>query len=293
MALPHLFSLPLFLALYFLENISLCQDQSSSKQFRTINSVHVSHIRYWQICEFTDCKPFGGDEFCQQTFPTEQHAVHRRRAPARQSQPELLLCCCRRTVNVTLSRNTSIPKNQATIFSVSLIICLFLSTYTLLFICLTRAPLVTCSGCALSSAQYSWHFFQQLPARNFLLSPNSRAQREVPCATLDSSGCMKNSQRVGRLDAGPPSAPSTTGQQDTLQYLKWYWRSTLKWLNPAPKFFWFYSRQWTLKSHYWHTLHLRVHACNPCFLEVPCPPNGLAPVFLKQCLFDTTESYLK
>lgn len=116
-ALPHLFSLPLFLALYFLENISLCQDQSTSKHFWTINSVHISHIRYWQICELTDHEPFGGDEFCQQTFPTEQQAVHRRRAPARQSQPALLLCCCRRrAVNVTLSRNTSIPKNQATIF---------------------------------------------------------------------------------------------------------------------------------------------------------------------------------
>lgn len=116
-ALPHLFSLPLFLALYFLENISLCQDQSTSKQFWTINSVHISHMRSWQICELTDREPFGGDVFCQQTFPPEQQAAHRRRAPARQSQPALLLCCCRRrAVNVTLSRNTSIPKNQATIF---------------------------------------------------------------------------------------------------------------------------------------------------------------------------------
>lgn len=116
-ALPHLFSLPLFLALYFLENISLCQDQSTSKQFWTINLVHISHMRSWQICELTDREPFGGDVFCQQTFPPEQQAAHRRRAPARQSQPALLLCCCRRrAVNVTLSRNTSIPKNQATIF---------------------------------------------------------------------------------------------------------------------------------------------------------------------------------
>lgn len=107
----------------------------------------------------------------------------------------------------------------------------------------------------------------------------------MPCATLDSSGCKKNPQRAGRLDAGPPGAPSTTGQQDTLQCLKWYWTSMLKWLNPAPKFVWFYSRQWRLNLHFWYTLHLRVHAYNPSFLEVPCPSNGLAPVFFTVCAF--------